>query len=280
MLAAPAVAGLIATYLAYDNPPWGEAKGPNRVKAIRNYLTSDASSWARKNNYRMIWNGANDDAHKAAGSVCCRKNKRCYGINDRRYVARDTLFKLAQQFCGQAARFSREDNGLANGLDQTYLQTTVEEVFFRTSWNTGEKLDVTKCNKYMRELVDDCDTNNPMNWKGGGYLEYERNTYEIRPKVQRQPAMDKPKGGCKKYNNPTSRKGSHFEIWGAGWLGSDNGKALHEKLRDEIDWAFGYEVKDQREWLLRVSLPDTEGRARDSVKQAIKEVSNLDLQCD
>jgi hypothetical protein len=68
-LAAPQVAGLIATYLSYDTKPWDDNKqGVERVKAIRDYLVSDQSSWERKPGIRMIWNGAGENEHKGANA--------------------------------------------------------------------------------------------------------------------------------------------------------------------------------------------------------------------
>ncbi|KAH8730501.1 peptidase S8/S53 domain-containing protein [Phaeosphaeriaceae sp. PMI808] len=58
--AAPAVCGLIATYMAYDTIPWDEKKtNKGRVTEIRNYLRSDKSSVARGSDpiVRTIWNG-------------------------------------------------------------------------------------------------------------------------------------------------------------------------------------------------------------------------------
>ncbi|KAF2005135.1 subtilisin-like protein [Amniculicola lignicola CBS 123094] len=49
--AAPTVAGIIATYMNYDPPPWGAAdlKGKQRVKAIRDYMPKRNSAWKRNN---------------------------------------------------------------------------------------------------------------------------------------------------------------------------------------------------------------------------------------
>ncbi|KAI4962164.1 hypothetical protein J4E86_001196 [Alternaria arbusti] len=65
-LAAPQVAGLIATYLSYSTKPWDDSKtGVERVKAIRDYVTSEHSSWVRASgsNIRVIWNGATKADH-------------------------------------------------------------------------------------------------------------------------------------------------------------------------------------------------------------------------
>jgi hypothetical protein len=66
-IAAPQVAGLIATYLSYSTKPWDDSKtGVERVKAIRDYIVSEHSSWERApdSGIRVIWNGATKDDHK------------------------------------------------------------------------------------------------------------------------------------------------------------------------------------------------------------------------
>jgi hypothetical protein len=69
------VAGLIATYLSYATKPWDDRKtGIDRVKAIREYLVSDQSSWIRPagvdpdptKSIRVVWNGATKDIHDDA----------------------------------------------------------------------------------------------------------------------------------------------------------------------------------------------------------------------
>lgn len=75
-IAAPQVAGLIATYLSYAQKPWDDSKkGLERVKAIRDYLVSDASSWERQPGIRMIWNGAAKEDHESAGANAANPQK-------------------------------------------------------------------------------------------------------------------------------------------------------------------------------------------------------------
>jgi hypothetical protein len=66
-LAAPAVGELIA-YLGMEAVPseFCDLTGMERVKAIREYLKSDKSSWVHipGTDVRMIWNGAEEDAHR------------------------------------------------------------------------------------------------------------------------------------------------------------------------------------------------------------------------
>lgn len=60
LLAAPAVGGLIATYMAYGTILWDDSKTKkDRVTEIRNYFQSDKSSVAHgsDSNIRTIWNG-------------------------------------------------------------------------------------------------------------------------------------------------------------------------------------------------------------------------------
>jgi hypothetical protein len=57
--------------LAYDQKPWDDSlQGIDRVKAIRNYLLTDKSSWIRKpdSGVRIIWNGAGKEQHESAGT--------------------------------------------------------------------------------------------------------------------------------------------------------------------------------------------------------------------
>ncbi|KAH7347071.1 peptidase S8/S53 domain-containing protein [Pyrenochaeta sp. MPI-SDFR-AT-0127] len=71
-MAAPQVAGLVATYLSHEptRQRWSGVGGVERVKAIREYLVSDSSSWIRKSGsgIRTIWNGAGEEDHKNSGA--------------------------------------------------------------------------------------------------------------------------------------------------------------------------------------------------------------------
>jgi hypothetical protein len=72
--AAPAVAGVIATYMSRAKVPWSDNdKGYARVSAIRDYLRSDASSDIRNpfanEAIRIVWNGATIDDHKGAQAL-------------------------------------------------------------------------------------------------------------------------------------------------------------------------------------------------------------------
>ncbi|KAF2105640.1 peptidase S8/S53 domain-containing protein [Lophiotrema nucula] len=67
-IAAPAVAGIIATYLNYDPPPWGQVDVKQRVAKIKEFIKDPKSSWKR-GDVNMIWNGADSKAHDSAKPV-------------------------------------------------------------------------------------------------------------------------------------------------------------------------------------------------------------------
>jgi hypothetical protein len=76
-LAAPQVAGVVATYLSHPetNKKWDGLKGIKRVEAIQKYLISDESSWVKNQNkdelgnpIRVIWNGAKEEDHRSSGA--------------------------------------------------------------------------------------------------------------------------------------------------------------------------------------------------------------------
>jgi hypothetical protein len=55
--------------MAEAQKPWDDSKsGLDRVKEIRKFITSKASSWERKQGINTIWNGATEEDHKSAGA--------------------------------------------------------------------------------------------------------------------------------------------------------------------------------------------------------------------
>ncbi|KAF2691652.1 hypothetical protein K458DRAFT_398082 [Lentithecium fluviatile CBS 122367] len=81
--AAPAVAGIIATYLSLDQSPWdGSKTGKDRVQAIKDHIPTDGSSWIRKqgSNVRMIWKGATEADHNSVGAHKCDDSSKKRGL--------------------------------------------------------------------------------------------------------------------------------------------------------------------------------------------------------
>jgi hypothetical protein len=100
-------------------------------------------------------------------------------------------------------------------------------------------------------VLDGCDGNNPanpMNWKGGGFVQVGKVRYRIDPKALRQPPPRTPGGGCSFTGNALA---DHVWIWGNGWENSDFGEGLKRNLRacGLSTFKFSYGLgKDGREW--------------------------------
>jgi hypothetical protein len=66
------VAGLVACFMSFDEQPWPQLNGKERVQAIRQFLKTDINSgwkrddWGGQAGQRVIWNGARPQAHATA----------------------------------------------------------------------------------------------------------------------------------------------------------------------------------------------------------------------
>jgi hypothetical protein len=317
--AAPAVAGVIATYMAYDTPPWkeegqGEPEGIERVKAIRKYITgTDSSSPRGDDAINMIWNGADEDAHKVAKPDFCDnpaklrsrqdqdrcsaaeppppEGPQCKNIFDNRtrYVTRDTLVQvLKDDFCP----------GWDNVIGGTLFNKLVDTGSPEETWLTIEQLDDQaelvkreECQKNMETLLDACDGDsitNPMNWKAGGSQVFRGWNYTIAPNRDRPEFPTVPKAWCKlELSNDSELEAL---IWGAGWLNNGHGWELRQafaNLEGEFQfrtedgaWKFGYELLDGHEWYAFVPGPKLKFFKPDdlvgTVENLIKGVVNVD----
>ncbi|KAF2867475.1 peptidase S8/S53 domain-containing protein [Massariosphaeria phaeospora] len=201
-MAAPAVAGLIALYMAYDKPPWVEGDTPEpegyaRVQAIKDYIMSDKSSYERSPGIKMIWNGATEQNHKDAvedppvqpdsPEACAdptSKHKRstcnstvpitCHGLPS------DKLSKvIAEEFCPQLGNMT-----ISNSTSSKYLQDTADMVTITiTALGNSTSPSETECTKNMGTLVSGCDKVSDM--KAGGEANFFGWKYSIVPEVQR-----------------------------------------------------------------------------------------------
>ncbi|KAF2176956.1 subtilisin-like protein [Zopfia rhizophila CBS 207.26] len=299
----PQVAGIIATYLTYDPPPWdGSKQGKERVQAIKDYILSDKSSWVRKagSDLRVIWNGATKDDHKSVGANSCRvpnsklkrqvdcdntppspppAGKKCYGTNDRKYVDRKTIKKLIDDiFCKNAAEQGHLDEN-SGSISRVYNQGSMEQLAIAMDWRPGLdfKPDEQKCKDIMYELMDGCDTNSNK-WKGGGEKMDGEVKYRWGPEATRQPIDVAPFGGC---DNTYKFVLDDNAVWGSGWLGADFGHALLEGLKGKglspTDWKFEYGMgDDKREW---TAWFHTTAIAEDRIEDVLKDVSGIGVDC-
>lgn len=139
-IAAPAVAGVIATYMSYDKPPWRvKDRNKARVHAIKDFIRSPSSPWERKLGFNMIWNGADKGAHEGANPPICQRDghdcnlspldnllritsQYCNGIETKHYITAGTIGKLIDEdFYPDAAEQGRTNNNEAKSIKRTHL---------------------------------------------------------------------------------------------------------------------------------------------------------------
>lgn len=109
------------------------------------------------------------------------------------------------------------------------------------------KPDSDDCKRFMRELLINCDADTPMNWKSGDNMQVRKEDfiYQWQPTALRQAPMGKPWGGCDKtYKVAFDR----YVIWGAGWLNSNFGRELRDKVESKsislTGWNFNHGLSD------------------------------------
>ena len=300
------VAGIIATYLNYDPPPWdGTKTGKARVQAIKDYIVTDASSWVRKvETGRVIWNGATKADHASVGAnsreVSNSKSKRqdncggippppppparptCngYGPDNNKYADRArTLSKLVDTFCPDATAQGGLDANSGSIL-RTYNKDTPEQIDVAMDWTPGLgfKPDEQKCKDIMIEITDSCDTNSGQ-WKGGGEkmdgeVKYRWNVVNTRSSFDDGKAW----GGCEGGADWFSTK---YTIWGSKFAGDDFGKAIIDGISGEgvspTDWEFHYGgADDHREWTASVN---TIAGAEYAVEPVVEGLGGIDIEC-
>ncbi|KAF2873587.1 peptidase S8/S53 domain-containing protein [Massariosphaeria phaeospora] len=291
--AAPAVAGVIATYQNYA--PWGEMEGEyiEDIKAIKKYIQSPQSSWERQKGVNMIWNGADKGAHEKAGANMCKRDecapppppppppppepvKTCNGIYNKRYIIQELMANvITNQFCPDAVAQGRLDDN-SESISRTYFPGSMEEVTIAMDWsrNVAFTPNFDDCKKYMEDLLTGCDTTFPMHWKGGGNIHVgtENVVYRWQPVTTRQIPMPSPWGGCDFTNKALLES---YHIYGAGWLSSGFGHELHDSIDSKTsvtNWKFNYAVgSDGREWDAHFNTPIW---VEKHVEGSIREVAN------
>jgi hypothetical protein len=308
-IAAPAVAGLIATYLGYEEKPWGAdnsfANKKARVQAIKNFIKSEGSAWERKSGsgINIIWNGADKTAHQSVGANACgtgaSKHKRqdcsqspppppsngpkCNDLNTNptKFVKKDMIWNLVRDtFCKEASDQGKLDDG-TNSVARTYNQGTPEEVNVAIdSPDAGFVPNTEKCQEFMTKLTDDCDYGN-VDWKAGGELMDGEVKYRWSPTKERQSVKDI--GKWAQCNNDYRVVYDGNIVWGAGWLGSDFGHALLEGLQSKglaiTGWDFKYEAVqgDSREWTAKFNTPIF---AEERIESAVEGTAGgIDIEC-
>lgn len=299
--------------MAYDPPPWKE--GPevapvDRVRNIVEYITSKDSSWPRTEGINMIWNGAKEEDHNKAepeeggnGGVTCKRDgsgdcpiplPNCNGLakdGKNTYASGDQISKLINDdFCPMF-----NDAFQGSEMGKKFNEGTPDEVFIdfkADSTLSKEQLPNSDiCSKHLHNIIDNCDKDMQINWKGGGDFHIGQWYWNIYPTHDR-PAADSlktPQAWC------TIHKDYSVDMWGAGWENSDFGEGLKKGLTDYSvgdwkqvfsdmgKWSFNYELIDgkhewrayvgsQPEWLLWDSMGQDKGGLLDRLKFDVQEV--------
>jgi hypothetical protein len=290
--------------MAYDEVPWDKNKQElDKIKAIKEYIQTDKSSWERKANsgINIIWNGATKEAHDSVGanpSSCSGTKKRqdcsdepllppepaklhCVGLGSNKYAGRERVLKIIdEKFCPEAAEQGHLDKD-SGSIARTYNEGTLEEVHAAMDWAPGENFtpDLEKCKAIMREITDSCDTDNSR-WKSGGEKGDGPVNYRWKVERERRPIDQAHSwGGC---DNHYSGVFDVNTVWGAGWLGDDNGDALLDGLKKKglspTEWSFNYGGgDDHREWTATFRTPIWMEAGIEAVIESV--AKDVDVEC-
>lgn len=112
----------------------------------------------------------------------------CFGI-DYSYIAERTIKDvITNDFCCNAVQQLPKNS---YSVARRYNGGTPEEVDVGISWENKQDFEPTSndCLRFLNRVIDDCDGSfdNPMNWKGGGFIQEDGVTYHIYLPNQRPP---------------------------------------------------------------------------------------------
>lgn len=173
----------------------------------------------------------------------------------------------------------------SGAVARTLLKGTQEEVHIAMDWPPGyhPKLNVTDCRKiFVDHLIDGCDGNdseNPLNWKGGGEYRDGNITYRIEPQIKRQPAPKKPFFSCTKETHQQLRaqtKVHAYTMIGGGFEGGNWGKILKNhlewcyihKLSGGVRFKYTFTVSD-KEWIVSYR-GNADGNRKGCIEKAVR----------
>jgi hypothetical protein len=249
------VAGEAADLLSYEIVPFDTSDG-NLVKNLRDYLQTNAASWARTPNIRVIWNGVTEKDNPTVvphatiqqttiTTPTPTSQLTCNGLASKNYIERDGLPNLIkQEFCPDAVKQGGPDKD-SGSIVRLYNQGTPDEVSITIDSSSGNPIpNESDCETHLLTITDGCDgndPNNPANYKEGGLFTVGSNKYHIDPQALRQPASDGLKGGC---DSSYKALYNEYTLWGAGLQTQLKGCALLPNT-----WSFAYGLgSDGREW--------------------------------
>ncbi|CAI6334391.1 unnamed protein product [Periconia digitata] len=176
-------------------------------------------------------------------------SRTCSGTGDSHYINRESIIKVIDGFCDEAAEQGTLDKD-SGSIARTYNKDTPEEVNISMDYSPG--LDwhpmKDKCVEQMMIVTDNCDTFS-NHWKGGGSRKDTDVTYRWSPAKSRSVPVEQATvwGGC------DGTTGGSYTIWGAHWATDDHGNELINNIKGKgispTRWEFHYGGgDDHREW--------------------------------
>lgn len=205
---------------------------------MRDYLQTDAASWARTPNIRVIWNGVTERDNPSVVPPATVQQTTittptptsqltCNCLASKKYIDRDGLANLIkQEFCPDAVKQGGPDKD-SGSIVRRYNQGTTDEVSIAIDLSSGTPIpNEGDGETHLLTITDGCDgndSNNPANYKGGCLFTDGSNKYHIDPQALRQLASDGVKGGC---DSSYKALYNEYTLWGAGWDSADFGAGL------------------------------------------------------
>lgn len=146
----------------------------------------------------------------------------------RDYVSADSLYKKYGEFCKDAAD-AAPDKLAGWSYSKTYYKDTPDEQTFKVEIGprAGTKFKSSACHDAVKEILDDCDGNdpkNPMNWKFGGTHIDGSFTYHVIPAGKIKRPWPVPKQKIQKCHSSYKFLWNSYEIRGTGWATWDFGQ--------------------------------------------------------
>lgn len=146
------------------------------------------------------------------------------GTGSKYYVSADRANKNHEAFCTEVDE-KHPSNTINWSYSKKYDEGTPEEhEYVVTLSNGASAFDKAECVDSMDKLINSCDTNNPMNWKGGG--RYIRDggdvKYELSPRRNNRPwpwptkAYGRCEGWYKVFFGQYEVEGAGFSTWDYG----------------------------------------------------------------
>ncbi|KAF2651333.1 hypothetical protein K491DRAFT_682224 [Lophiostoma macrostomum CBS 122681] len=275
-MSAAVVAGLIATWMASDQPSWDKNLVElNRVKAIRKFLQEGPiSGWKRgSDGERVAWNGAMKHDHDGAtpsGELVQAHNERlyCNDLNDQKFGRKVTFQQNIADFCREVVRSSNShENLITNVFNDGELQKSDLSYSLSIDENQANQPETeAHCRNKFERIIYECDLDpkneNGYRYSAGGqvHLTQEGTSMEIKVENPRLPWIPQPRGACNLHgnNNPSNINWKvTIQIGGRGWEGNGLESLIRGNFGNLVQdgsVSFTYHPNPEFEWEFQITI--------------------------